>query len=71
MGEFDDFLSLFRQDVSCEGCGTRMEADDVYHPTIAAYVSAWVCPECNRQVVREPVEADAPEVHDVDGERWG
>lgn len=42
-----------------------MEPDEVWHPTLVAYVDAWVCPECDRQVMR----GDDPTVTTPDGER--
>lgn len=30
-----------------------MEPKEVWHPTLAAYVNAWVCPECDRRVIRD------------------
>lgn len=30
----------------------KMEATELWSPVLAAYVDAWECPECNRQIMR-------------------
>lgn len=46
----------------------EMEPTQVYSPTLAAYVDAWECPECGRQLARE--EAGEVGLTNASGERF-
>lgn len=46
----------------------RMEPTEVYSPAIGAYVDAWECPECDRQVMREGADGEVG-LTAADGER--
>lgn len=50
------------------GLDVEMEPTAVWHRTLAAYVDAWECPECGRQVMRD--EGDGVGITTPGGERF-
>lgn len=66
-GDVLDLRGLLESAPRCSACHAdgkeiEMHGEEVYDPSQAMRVSAWVCPECGRQVYRD--DGDGPTLYD-------